>query len=261
ADGGTALADDIANAIRIDLYRDDARRELGELGARRGNRLVHDVQNVHPPLTRLLEGRVHDLAVDALDLDVHLQRGHALRGARHFEIHIAEVIFVPENVGEHGEAVVFFDETHRHARHGRRHRHAGVHEREARAAHRRHRARAVRFGDFGHDSNYVRIRAHVGQNRLNAALGETPVSDLAALRAADAAGLADRVRREVVVQHERLFALAFERVDELRAGENAVAYDAVLEIADQLEHFLLGSGHRALGREFTDRLQANFAHA
>src|ERR687895_553972 len=39
--------------------------------------LRHLAENVQAPALRLLERRAHDLFVDALDLDVHLQRGDA----------------------------------------------------------------------------------------------------------------------------------------------------------------------------------------
>ena len=56
---------------------------------------------------------------DGGDLDVHLQRGDALLGAGDLEVHVAEVILVAEDVGQHGEAAVFLDQAHRDARHGR----------------------------------------------------------------------------------------------------------------------------------------------
>src|SRR6185312_5367666 len=45
---------------------------------------------------------------------------------------------------------------------------------------------------------------------------EAAVADLAALRAAHAAALAHRIRREVVVEQEGVLRLAFRRVDDLR---------------------------------------------
>jgi hypothetical protein len=50
---------------------------------------------------------------------------------------------------------------------------------------------------------------------------ELAVADLAALRPEHEAGLADAVRREVVVQHEGLAELARERVDDLRVAARA----------------------------------------
>jgi hypothetical protein len=100
---------------------------------------MHDAQNVLARLVRLRQRDLHDFLRDALDLDVHLQRGDAVVGARHLEIHVAEVIFVAEDVGQHGEAVAVLDQAHRDAGHVRLHRHAGVHQRERAAADGRHR--------------------------------------------------------------------------------------------------------------------------
>jgi hypothetical protein len=60
------------------------------------------------------------------------------------------------------------------------------------------------------------------QHGLHAALGELAVADLATLRRTHAAGLADRERREVVVQQERLLVgLAFRRIDDLLVAGGA----------------------------------------
>ena len=40
------------------------------------------------------------------DLDVHLQRGDAFLGAGNLEIHVAEMIFIAQNVRQHGKAIV-----------------------------------------------------------------------------------------------------------------------------------------------------------
>jgi hypothetical protein len=91
---------------------------------------------VHAALARLRQRDRHDFLRDALDLDVHLQRGDAAIGAGHLEVHVAEVILVAEDVGQHREAVAFLDEAHRDAGDVRLRGHTGVHQREARAAHR-----------------------------------------------------------------------------------------------------------------------------
>ena len=96
-------------------------------------------EDVHAAFARLRQRDLHDLLRDALDLDVHLQRGDAAVGAGDLEVHVAEVILVAEDVGQHREAVAFLDEAHRDAGDVRLDRHAGVHQREAAAAHRRHR--------------------------------------------------------------------------------------------------------------------------
>ena len=53
-----------------------------------------------PGVLRLRERLLHDLAADARDLDVHLQRGDALTGARDLEVHVTEVILGALDVGQ-----------------------------------------------------------------------------------------------------------------------------------------------------------------
>ena len=67
------------------------------------------------------------------------------RRAGDLEIHIAVVIFGARDVGEDGVLVAFLHQTHRHAAHMRGERHAGIHQRERRAANGRHGAGTVRF--------------------------------------------------------------------------------------------------------------------
>ena len=55
----------------------------------------------------------------------------------------------------------------------------------------------------------------IGQHRLHAALGEHAVADLATAGTADRLGLADRERREVVVEHELLGVLVDQAIDAL----------------------------------------------
>jgi hypothetical protein len=64
------------------------------------------------------KAHLHDFLGDALDLDVHLQGGDAVFGTRHLEIHVAEVIFVTEDVGQHGKAATILDQAHGDAGHG-----------------------------------------------------------------------------------------------------------------------------------------------
>ena len=84
------------------------------------------------------------------------------------------------------------------------------------AADRRHRRAAVRLEDLRDDPDRVGEVLLAGQDARDRALGQVPVADLAAARAAQRFGLARRERREVVVQHEALVDVAGERLDVLR---------------------------------------------
>src|SRR5215211_849159 len=156
ADGLAALADHHADLRRVDLDRADPRRVLGELGARLADRLGHLREDLAPPGERLVERVAQDLEGDAADLDVHLERGDPTFGAGDLEVHVAEVILDAGDVGQHDVVFTLLDQAHGDARHRALDRHPGVHEREARAAHRGHRRRAVRLEDVGDHAQRVR---------------------------------------------------------------------------------------------------------
>ena len=77
-----------------------------------GERLRHLAEDVQAAVLGLAERDLHDLLGDAGDLDVHLQRGDAAVRAGDLEVHVAEMILVAEDVGEHGEALAFLDQAH-----------------------------------------------------------------------------------------------------------------------------------------------------
>ena len=144
ADHLTASADHFANLVDRNVEHLDARSMLAKLGASRGERLGHFAENVQAAILGLAQRGLHDLFGDAGDLDVHLQRGNAAFGAGHLEVHVAEVILVTEDVGQHGMALVFQDEAHGDARRRPLQRHACVHQCKRGAADRGHRGRSVR---------------------------------------------------------------------------------------------------------------------
>ena len=89
---------------------------------------------------------------------------------------------------------------------------AGVHERQRRAADGGHRRRAVGLQDVRHDADRVGELLGRRDHRDQRALGERPVTDVAALRAAEATCLAHREGREVVVVEVELLRLEPEGV-------------------------------------------------
>ena len=86
--------------------------------------LFHQAKDVHAAFRGLGQRSLHDVAGDTVDLDVHLQRGYACFSAGHLEIHVAQVIFVAENVGQHRETIAVLDQAHCNARDVRLERHA-----------------------------------------------------------------------------------------------------------------------------------------
>lgn len=155
--------------------------------------------------------------------DVHLQSGYAVFGSGNLEVHVAQVVFVTQNVGEDGNpAVVFFDQAHGNTGNRFGHRHAGSHQRHGGAANGGHRRRTVRFQNFGYDPDGVGESVLVfGHHRMDGAPGQFAVADFAASRAAQTAAFADRKRREVVVEHKVFFVFAHQTVDNLRVFAGA----------------------------------------
>src|SRR3954454_9091048 len=190
ADRLAALADDHPDEVRVDLDRRDARSMLGERLARCRDRLLHLREDRDAGLLRLGQGALHDLAADAGDLDVHLERGDPVGRAGDLEVHVTEVILGALDVGEDLVRVALHDEAHRDAGDRRLDRDACVHEGERRAADRPHRRRAVRLERLGDDPDRVREVLGRRQHRLERALCERAVADVAALRRAHAARLA-----------------------------------------------------------------------
>ena len=82
----------------------------------------------------LLERNLHDLFGDALDFNIHLQRSNAFSCAGYLKVHVAEVIFVAEDVGKYREALAFFDQTHSDTGNRCFKRHARIHHRKAATA-------------------------------------------------------------------------------------------------------------------------------
>src|SRR5512139_2194603 len=93
-------ADDLPYPVGLDHHHVDPRRERGEFGPVRGDGAVHLLQDVEAPLPRLPQGGEQDLAADAADLDVHLDGGDPVPRPGDLEVHVAQMVLVPEDVGE-----------------------------------------------------------------------------------------------------------------------------------------------------------------
>ena len=193
-----------------------AKLEMSVRGA--ASAVGHGVQNLEPALTRLLERPAHDVHRDAANLDVHLKRGDAGLRAGHLEVHVTVVVFSASDVGQHRPLarVLVHHEAHRDACDRRLDRHACVHQRQRAAADRGHRRRSVRFEDVGDHPQRVGELGFVGDQGEQRALGQGAVTNLPPARSPQELHLADRERREVVVQHEALVGLTLDRFDLLR---------------------------------------------
>ena len=134
---------------------------------------------------------LHDFAGNAADLDVHLQSGDARRGSSHFEVHIAQMIFITKDIGEDGKIVAFLDQAHGNAGHRSLEGNAGIHHGHGAAADGSHGRGAVALGNVGDDPDGVRKIFVLGQYLAQSALGQHAVTDLATSRCQPETGFAD----------------------------------------------------------------------
>ncbi len=238
-----ARPDDEPDLVHGDLDRDDLRRERGNLGARLAGWSSFMTERMcRRPLRACSRALVMISGVTPLILMSICRAVMPVSVPGDLEVHVAEVILLAEDVGQHDEPLAFLHQSHRDARDGLRHRDARVEQAEGAAAHAwpwtrsrwtrgsRETTRMV----YGNDS-------FVGQHLLEGALGEVAVADLAAPGSAHAPRLADRERREVVVQHEALAGVAVDVVEDLLVERRAEGRD------DQGLGLAPGEQRRAVG--------------
>ena len=193
ADGLAAGADQVADAVRLDLDRDDARRvrrELARAACRCASAILPRMWS--RPCAGLLERLRHDRR--ALTPPILMSICTAVtpsRGAGDLEVHVAEVVLVAEDVGEDADLVAFLDEAHRDAGDRRLDR---ARPRPSATASRRRR---VAIDDEPFDSRISETMRIVygkssssGRTGSERALGERAVADLAPAGAAQELRLA-----------------------------------------------------------------------
>jgi hypothetical protein len=100
ADGLAAGADELADLVGVDLDGDEARGVRRDLGARRGDHLLHLLDDLEPALAGLLEDLLDLVEVQAAGLEVELDAGDALAGAGDLEVHVAEEVLLADDVGD-----------------------------------------------------------------------------------------------------------------------------------------------------------------
>ena len=105
-------ADDVADLVGIDHDDFETRSIRGQRSSGHFDPLAHLAEYVNASDTGLFEGDLHDLLADAGDLHVHLEGGDAVGIAGDLEVHVAQVVFIAQDVGENDELVAFLDETH-----------------------------------------------------------------------------------------------------------------------------------------------------
>ena len=179
------------------------------------HRLDDLVQNIQAALAALLESLGNDVVGQAIDLDVHLDGSDALAGAAHLEVHIAVEVLHALNVQHGHPAVALGDQAAGNAGNGCLDGHACIHQGQRRAADRCLRGGTVGGEHLRHAADGVGELFQRGQHGHQSTLCQCAMADLAAAGAARCAGLAHRVRREVVVMDIALGLLVGQVVHEL----------------------------------------------
>ena len=237
-DDAAALADDLADALGIDVHGDHLGRVLADLGARLCDAGQHDlVEDLNARVIGNLEGVLDDGHGEAVVLEVHLNGGDALLGTGNLEVHLAVEVLNTLNVDEGGEIVTVLDQAAGNTGDGRLDGHTSVHQRERGAADGALRGRTVGGDDLAHNANGIRELVNRRNHRQQRALGKSAMADLAAAGAAGGLGLADRVAGEVVVVHVALFGLFPDGVKLLGGGKRVKRADG--------QHLRLTAGEKA----------------
>ena len=141
--------DEAADFLGIDFDRLDPGRVPAQIGARLVDRPRHDFENFRARFFRAHGRFGHDLVAHAGQFEIELETGDARFRSADFVIHIAEMIFGADDVGQ--ELVAFHlpvitllrDETNADPGDRGLDRNARIHQREHAAANARHRAGAV----------------------------------------------------------------------------------------------------------------------
>ena len=100
ADGLTTRSDEKTDLLWVDLDGLDARREGAEVLARSRDGLEHLLQDGNSSVATLVDRLLGDVVRQALDLQIELEARDTFGGASDLEVHVSEVIFLTEDVGD-----------------------------------------------------------------------------------------------------------------------------------------------------------------
>ena len=90
--------DDVADLRFVDLHGFDTWRMRGQLATRFAQCLGHFTQDMRAACLGLVQCSFKNFAGNTGNLDVHLHRGDAFGRTSYLEIHVAEMIFITQNI-------------------------------------------------------------------------------------------------------------------------------------------------------------------
>ena len=175
----------------------------------------HLIQDVQTCFFGLSQSDLHDFFGNTLDFDVHLQRGHTFCCTGYFKVHIAQMVFITQDVGQDGKFVVVQNQAHSDTGNVCFQRHTGRQQAQAAAADGSHRGRAVGFGNFRNHAHGVAEIFRFWQYGQQRTFSQATVTDFTTFWCTYATHFTGRVWREVVVQHEAVGVFAGQRINDL----------------------------------------------
>src|SRR5574344_1073805 len=152
--------------------------------ARHSDSFLNFVEDVQAAEASLFQSLGEHFVAEAVDLDVHLASGDTVAGTRYLEVHIAQVVFVAENIAQHSPFVAFRDETHGNTCHRFADFHAGIHQSQTACTNGSHRRGTVGFEDVAHQSDGIRAFCLSGQHTFESAPSQMAVAHFATAEAA-----------------------------------------------------------------------------
>ena len=156
-DDFATLADDGTDKLFVDGHAHDARHMRLVVGTRFGNGLVDEVEDVQASFLSLIKCLLKHLIGESVALDIHLSGCDTVLGTSHLEVHVAQMVFVAQDVAEHGvlHITLVGDESHSDTSHRFLEFHACVEQSHAASTHGGHRRRTVRLEDVTHHTHGV----------------------------------------------------------------------------------------------------------
>ena len=178
-------------------------------GTRFGDRFLDLTQDVHTAVVGLCQCFGEHFIGKSFYFDVHLTSRDTVFGTRYLEVHIAQVVFVAQNVRKDGELAGFLvgDKAHGDTRYRFGNLDTGIHQSQRTGAYRSHRGRSVGFQHVGYDA--YRVGAVGRDHLLQGPVSQVPVAYFPAGYSAHRLGFTGGIGREVIVKIKVLF--VFER--------------------------------------------------
>ena len=119
--------DDLADLVQRDLELDDLRRSGPHIVSGGVDGPSHDLQDLEPGITGLIERTGEHVGRQPVDLGVELEGGNEIGRAGNLEVHVAKGILGAQDVGQRGVLALVENQPHGDAGHRGLDGHARVH--------------------------------------------------------------------------------------------------------------------------------------